>query len=221
MTQPVADVLLHCHVGKQCIVLKQQSHVARVGAPVVHVLGRDPDPTRIQGLEPRDETKRGGLPAAARPEQRNGLTLLDLERDILDRHQVAEALGDALDLDNLHSSSLRSDTFPGPPPSRPPLCDRNPRAAAVLSGDVLASHGCSPRWVLEWPCRNIAPRSPRRASVPCARQRILRSALAIDSKRSLIPREVSPKEWDWEHRRPSRPGFTSRTPSGQHRGSSS
>src|SRR6185436_7153642 len=52
---------------------------------VAHGLARDHDPPRFRPLQPSEAAQRRGLPAAGWPEQRDELTGLDLEADVVDR----------------------------------------------------------------------------------------------------------------------------------------
>ena len=53
---------------------------------------------RRGGLEPTDHVEQRGLPRPVRADQAHDFALPDGERDLIQRHQTAEPLGDILDL---------------------------------------------------------------------------------------------------------------------------
>ena len=62
---------------------------------------------RILHLEAGDHPQQGGLAAARRAEEADELALLDGERDVVERGERAEALGDALDAHVDGAASVR------------------------------------------------------------------------------------------------------------------
>ena len=63
------------------------------------VLAGDVDPAAVGRLEPGDHPQQRGLAAAARPEQGGQRAVADLERHVVERHELAEALGHRVDDD--------------------------------------------------------------------------------------------------------------------------
>src|SRR5262249_18476475 len=61
----IGDVLLHRHVRKQRIILKQEADIALVGAMPPHLDAADLEAPRGWMLEARDHAQRRGLAAAA------------------------------------------------------------------------------------------------------------------------------------------------------------
>ena len=53
-------------------------------------------------VEPRDQVEDRRLAGPVRPDQREDLALLDGERNLVDRHDAAEAQGDVVDLEQAH-----------------------------------------------------------------------------------------------------------------------
>src|SRR4029453_300432 len=108
--QPIRDVLGHCHVGEECVVLKQQADIALIGALTGHGLAGDFDDAFIRRLEAGNEAQSGGLAAAAGAEQRNGLSGAYCEAHPVDRGGRAETLAYVAELDDrVRRSGLRSD----------------------------------------------------------------------------------------------------------------
>src|SRR5258708_7016082 len=50
-----------------------------------------------------DQVEEGGLAGAVRPDDRAHLALRDIQRYIAYRHEVTEALGDVVDLEDVHA----------------------------------------------------------------------------------------------------------------------
>ena len=80
--QPVRDVLEHGHVGPEGVVLEDHPDVAGVRRKVGDVPIPEPDATRVQTVEPGDETEQRRLAASRGAEQREQLAVRDLERDV-------------------------------------------------------------------------------------------------------------------------------------------
>src|SRR5262249_39409335 len=66
---------------------------------------RDPDLARVRLLQPGDDPKQRRLAGATGTEQRGERTALDLQRHVLKRGEVAEALGHVSDLDRHYAAS--------------------------------------------------------------------------------------------------------------------
>ena len=62
---------------------------------------------RVLHLEAGDHAQQRGLAAARRTEEADELALLDVERDVVERREGAEALGDALDAQMDGAASVR------------------------------------------------------------------------------------------------------------------
>ncbi len=85
--------------------LKDEADAALLGALEGHVLVGDDDLAGVGALEAGDDAQQGRLARAARPQQGGETALGDLEVDVLERLEVAEALGHAVGLDP-HAISL-------------------------------------------------------------------------------------------------------------------
>ena len=96
------DVLEHGHVRIQRVVLEHHRDIALHGVDEVHEPAADHDLTRVGILEPRDDSQDRALPAPRRPEQDEELAVCDLQRDVVDRLDLAEALHQMLDHDVCH-----------------------------------------------------------------------------------------------------------------------
>ena len=111
-TKTERDVVGHRHVREQCVVLEDRVDVPLVRRQVVDALTLDPELARRERDEPADQIEGGRLPAPGRAEQAEELPGLDLERDAIERHGTAIALGDLDELDRGGGSSLRHDRDP-------------------------------------------------------------------------------------------------------------
>ena len=83
------------------VVLKDEADVAALGGDAGGVHLVDHHRPAVGLLQAADDAQQGGLATAAGAEQRGQLTALDVEGDVLERDEVAEALGDAAGL-NAH-----------------------------------------------------------------------------------------------------------------------
>ena len=79
------------------VALEHHRDVAVLGLDVVDDPVADPDRALGRILEPGDHAQRGGLPAARRAEQHEELAVVDLEREVVDGDDVAEALRHVLE----------------------------------------------------------------------------------------------------------------------------
>ena len=95
--QAEGDVLVHVEMREQRVVLEDRVDVASEGRRVGHVLLAQLDRARADLLEAGDHAQRRRLAAAGRSEHREELAALDVERQVVDRGDVVEALADALD----------------------------------------------------------------------------------------------------------------------------
>ncbi len=89
---PERDVLRDGQEREQGVALEHRVDVAAVGRPGADVDAVEQDLAVGRRLEARDHPQRGRLPAAARPEQREELAGLDLQRDAVDRGDVVKPL---------------------------------------------------------------------------------------------------------------------------------
>ncbi len=127
--QAERHVLRHRHVRPDRIALEDHRHAAPFRRD--HAVGRRQhravhlDRAGGRADEPRDHPQRGGLAAAGRPEQRDELTLLQGQADILHRRHGAEALAEPGQHKLAHPRSRRSMK------SRPSRLDARPTITSV------------------------------------------------------------------------------------------
>src|SRR5262249_46726672 len=86
------DIVEDRHVGEQGIGLKHHADVALLRRPADHRFAAHEDLATRRLLEARHEHERRGLARAAWPEQRNELSLADLERHVVDGDGAAIGL---------------------------------------------------------------------------------------------------------------------------------
>ena len=98
--QAEGDVLEDVQMREEGVVLEDGVDVAleRAGVPVTSARRGGSCPA-VGMLEAADHAQRRRLAAARRAEHREELAALDLERQVVDRGDVVEALGDALEAD--------------------------------------------------------------------------------------------------------------------------
>ena len=95
--EPEGDVLPHRHVLEGGVVLEDEADVSLLRRERGRVLSREQDLALIGGLEPGDDPEQRRLARAARAEERGQRARLDVERDVVERDEVAEALRDVAD----------------------------------------------------------------------------------------------------------------------------
>ena len=78
--------------GKQRVGLEHDAEIARRRRQVRHVAPADLDHAFVLRVEAGDRAQQRGLAAAGGPEEADELALLDVERDVLQRGELAEAL---------------------------------------------------------------------------------------------------------------------------------
>ncbi len=111
--QAVAEVLANAHVRVQGVALEDHGDVAVSRREVGHVAAADPDLARRHLLEAGDGAEERRLTAARRADERDELAVPDVERDVVDGHDVArEHLRDASKLDLGHELPGMDTTFP-------------------------------------------------------------------------------------------------------------
>src|SRR5690606_10017732 len=98
--QPVADVLFHVQVRKDCVALEYHVRRPPVRGHAGHRLAVDQERAGRGLLDPREDAQERGLAAARRPEQREDLAPRDVEIDLPQHGQRAEALLDLPELDD-------------------------------------------------------------------------------------------------------------------------
>ena len=94
------DVAAHIQVRKQRVALEHHPELPRIGPLLVDATAGDPDLAGVGILEPGQESKRGGLPAARRAQQGEELTALDRKRHIDKCRISAIALCDTHELED-------------------------------------------------------------------------------------------------------------------------
>ena len=97
--EPERDVVPHGHVLEGRVVLEDESDVALLRRERGGVLLGQQDLARVGRLQPGDDAQERGLAGSARAEERGQRAALDLERDVVDRDEVAEVLRDVADQD--------------------------------------------------------------------------------------------------------------------------
>ena len=100
--EPIGHVLPHGHVRVERVVLEDHGDVALGGLQVVDPPLADMDVAGGRRLQPGDDPQQGGLAAARRPEDDEKLAVGDLDRDLLQDLDAAEALDDVGDGDLSH-----------------------------------------------------------------------------------------------------------------------
>jgi hypothetical protein len=95
--EPVGDVLGDRHMRKERVVLEHDADAAAMRRQMVHGLAVEEDAARALRHEARDDAQKRGLAAARGAQQRDELAGGDVEPDVADRDQVAEAVRDAVE----------------------------------------------------------------------------------------------------------------------------
>ena len=114
--QTEGDVVLDRQVREERVVLEHRVHVPLVGRRLRHVHPVEQDLALRRTLEAGDQAKRGRLPAARRPQEREELARGHLQVDPGDRLDFAEALDQVDELDLSACHDWRS--LPEEPPER-------------------------------------------------------------------------------------------------------
>ena len=100
--QPEGDVVVHRHVLERGVVLEDHSDPTGACRLLGDVFRPDQHLARIRPLEPRDHAQQRRLAASTRPEQRRERALGNRDRDIVQRRETVEPLGDVDDRDPAH-----------------------------------------------------------------------------------------------------------------------
>jgi hypothetical protein len=98
--QAIGDIVGDAHVRENGIALEHHVHRPLVRRNARHVLPVDHYLAFGRQLEPRDHAQQRRLAAARGAEQHEEFTGQDVQADIVDRRDLAEPLGDILDLDD-------------------------------------------------------------------------------------------------------------------------
>src|SRR5262249_37237230 len=101
------DVALDRHVRKQRIALKHHAHRPAFGRTLREVLPVEQDTTAVRKIEAGDHPQQRGLPATGRPEKGEELCSIDVDADVVDCGEIAEAAGDVLYLEQRHCGRSR------------------------------------------------------------------------------------------------------------------
>jgi hypothetical protein len=89
------------------VVLEHEADAAALDGHPRGVLAGDADCPRVGQLEARDHAQQRGLPAPAGAQQRRQPPVRDRHRHVIERHEVAEALGHMIDGDRHQTASFR------------------------------------------------------------------------------------------------------------------
>ena len=100
--QPEGNVVAHGHVREQGVVLEHHGDAAVAGLQPVDRLAADAEAACRLRFETGHDPQERGLSAAGRAEQRDELTVADVERDALEGLKGAEVLADVVDGDVGH-----------------------------------------------------------------------------------------------------------------------
>src|SRR5262249_55318406 len=90
------NVLEDAEMPEERVVLEDEADVPLAHRRVGHVLVGVADGARVGGLEPGDDAEERRLAGAGRAEEREQRAARDLERHIVEGHEVPEALGHVL-----------------------------------------------------------------------------------------------------------------------------
>jgi hypothetical protein len=96
--QAEGDVLEHRHVAEQRVVLEDEADVALAGMQV-RGLGAGEQDLALSAVSMPAMMRSSGLAAAGRAEQGDQFAGRDVEVDVVERDEIAEALGDVADFD--------------------------------------------------------------------------------------------------------------------------
>ena len=99
-SQAVLDVARDGHVGEQGIALEHHADVSLFEGHVVDDAAADRDFPGCRALVPADHPQGGGLAAAAGADEKQELTVVDVESDVIDGQRVAKPLADVSDFED-------------------------------------------------------------------------------------------------------------------------
>ena len=175
--QPELDVLAHGHVREQGVRLEHGVDRPPVRRRHTHLLTEDPQAPLGRQVEARDHAQGGGLAAARRPQQGEELPVVDGEVDVVDRHHLTEALGDAVNLDGRYRFSHRR------PPARA-LCRMGPASAGGSRAITAGSAPGRPPAGQPHPAPLPSCSGPRRGPSAATSRRRLRPGQPLPPRRS-------------------------------------
>ena len=112
--QAEADIAAHAHMRIERVGLEDHRQAALGRRHVDDVDAVDEDLAGGHVLQAGDQAKQRGLAAAGRTDEDDERAVVDLEIDIVDDVNAAEALVDALELDLPHRFLLAEDHFTAP-----------------------------------------------------------------------------------------------------------
>jgi hypothetical protein len=112
--QAEGDIFAHGHMRKERVALENLIHVAPVRRQLRDVFAAEQHGADVGRLKAGDHAKQRGFATAGRTEQREELAHLHGERDIVDRGEGAETLGDAAEFDH-GGNGRRGGTHATPP----------------------------------------------------------------------------------------------------------
>ena len=95
--QAEGHVLEHGHVLEQRVVLEHEPDLALAHVHGGGVLAGEQHAARVGRFQARDDAQQRGLAAAGRSQQRDQLAGLDMQRYVVERAELAEALGQIAD----------------------------------------------------------------------------------------------------------------------------
>ncbi|MBF8290436.1 MAG: putative phenol hydroxylase [Chloroflexi bacterium] len=107
------EVVADRHVRVERVALEDHRDVAILGGHVVDHTVTDPEGALGDVFQSGDHPEAGGLAAARRADQDHELAVLDLERQVADRGDLAVTLGDVVERDGGHDT----------PPTGPGIAD--------------------------------------------------------------------------------------------------
>ena len=96
----IGDIVRHRHVRKQGVILEHDVDRTRRRRHVSHVDAVDFDAAAVDPFESGQHAEKRGLAASRCTEKTEQLTLVDVERQIVDRQHVAEPARHILDSNN-------------------------------------------------------------------------------------------------------------------------
>ena len=126
--EAVADILEDGHVREEGVGLEHHGDVAVGGRQVGDVALADVDAAGCRQLQSGDHPERRRLAATGGAEEGDEVALLDGEADLLDRHGLAEGLGDLVEADG----DLAHLPAPAKPVGAGPAADRRPRRRSPM-----------------------------------------------------------------------------------------
>ncbi|MNO97278.1 hypothetical protein D3C76_889790 [compost metagenome] len=97
--QPIGDVVAHVHVREQGVVLEHGVDVTLVGRYASGFDAMDADRAAVRLLEAGDQAQAGGLARTGRPEHGEEFAVIDVDADLVDGLDLAEAAGNLGELD--------------------------------------------------------------------------------------------------------------------------